>query len=455
MVSITKTGKVTCLLLAPTRSGKGLHLTQTMLTWPGAAIIVDPKGEQYQRTAGERQKRFGAPIYRLPGSQVHLAYYYDYLLDRDSLFELHHHLLRPWQSRERIFADKSRTLFSAAAEYARAFQLNPIRILLDMAESDPVDVLTAMETLPAARKYVRLFTDGLSAKKYYENRFATSAFGTFTTMLNGYQKHIDTIAPTRNNETVIPRDWAAQGATIYVTYSLNDLQGVGGVVAAIMAAFMRYQLKQNEKQRVLFAIDELPAVGLNNVVNYLATVGGSGVTLLLYAQAISQLRELYGREGTQSILANCVHQLWYPPADVETARVMAELYGTAYKSTHTHSTANRVYQGGQQDNRPQQNFVDMRHGQGWEMRQVLEPGEVMSLPKERVMVLTQKERQYRFFGERLNPIPLFSSLAPPPTVPTFRVGSRDYTKWQAAKNSGAHGDEQTRDAASLASAEHF
>jgi type IV secretory pathway TraG/TraD family ATPase VirD4 len=292
-----ETGEGHMLVMGPTRSGKGLHLTRTLMMWPGAAIVVDPKGEQFQRTAGERQQRFNSPIYRLPVSQVHLSYYYDHLLDRDSLFELHHHLLRPWQSRERIFADKSRALFSAAAEYAKVLRLNPVRVLLDMADSDPVTALTALETVPAAQKYVRLFTDGLSPEKYYDNRFATSAYGTFTTMLNGYQKHIDTIAPTRNGPTVIPRDWAAQGATIYVTYSLNDLQGVGGVVAAVMAAFMRYQLRQPKQERVLFAIDELPAAGLHNVTDYLATVGGSGITLLLYAQAVSQLRDLYGHKA--------------------------------------------------------------------------------------------------------------------------------------------------------------
>lgn len=424
------------LVVGPTRSGKGLHLTQTMLMWPGAAIIVDPKGEQFERTAGERHKQFGSPIYRLPGSQVHLGYYYDHLLDRDSLIELHHHLLRPEQSRERIFADKSRALFSAAAEYARFFRLNPLRVLLDMAECDPVEVLTAMENIPAARKYVRIFTDGLPAAKYYENRFATSAYGTFTTMLGGYQKHIDTIAPTVNRPTVIPRDWAAQGATIYLTYSLTDLQGVGGVVAAIIAAFMRYQLRQNQKQRVLFAIDELPAVGLHNITNYLATVGGAGVSLLLYVQAVSQLRELYGREGTQSILANCGHQLWYPPADIETARVMTDLYGTAYKATHTHSTARRFYQGGQQGDEQKQNYVDMRQGQGWEVRPVLEPGEVMSLPKEQVMVLAQKERQYRFFGQRLNPIPRLPHLPPPPIVPQFQSETRQFTDWSVVAADG-------------------
>lgn len=449
-----ETGEGHMLAVGPTRSGKGLHLTQTLLTWPGAAIILDPKGEQFQRTAGERQKRFGSPIYRLPGSQVHLSYYYDNLLDRDSLFELHHHLLRPWQSRERIFADKSRALFSAAAEFARATGLNPVRVLLDMADCDPVLVLTALETVPAAKRYVRIFTDGLPPAKYYDNRFATSAYGTFTTMLNGYQKHIDTIAPRRNGPTVIPRNWAAQGATIYITYSLSDLRGVGGVVAAIIAAFMRYQLRQPQKERALFAIDELPAVGLHNVTDYLATVGGSGVSLLLYVQAISQLRELYGPEGTQSILANCVHQIWYPPADIETAKVMSELYGTGYKPTHTQGSSRRYYQNGQQNN-GQQNYVDMRQSQGWELRQVLEPGEIMSLPKDQVMVLTQKERQYRFFGERLNPIPLLPHLAPPPEVPQFQSGPREYTDWEAYGRSAADEKPQQDDTDSLASADHF
>ena len=449
-----KTGEGHVLAVGPTRSGKGLHLTQTLLSWPGAAIIVDPKGEQFERTAGERQKRFGSTIYRLPGSQVHLSYYYDQLLDRDSLFELHHHLLRPWQSRERIFADKSRALFSAAAEYAKAFKLNPMRVLLDMADSDPVLVLTALETIPAAKKYVRIFTDGLPPARYYDNRFATSAYGTFTTMLNGYQKHIDTIAPRHNGPTVIPREWAAQGATIYLTYSLNDLHGVGGVVAAIIAAFMRYQLRQPQKVRTLFAIDELPAVGLHNVTDYLATVGGAGISLLLYVQAISQLRELYGPEGTQSILANCVHQIWYPPADIETAKVMSELYGTGYKPTHTQGTSRRYYQNGQQNN-GQQNYVDMRLGQGWELRQVLEPGEIMSLPKDQVMVLTQRDRQYRFFGKRLNPIPLFPHLAPPPVVPQFQSGPRTYTSWQAQEPSADAENAQQGDTDSLASADHF
>jgi type IV secretion system protein VirD4 len=420
-----ETGEGHALVTGPTRCGKGLHLTGTLLKWPGAAIVVDPKAEQFKRTAGHREKHFG-PVYRLPGHQVHLSYYYDHLLDRDSLLELHGHLLRPGQSRERIFADKSRSLFTAVAHFARARRLNPLRVLLDVGESDPVVAMHGLETVAAAKPYVRLFTDGLPPAKYQENRFATSAFGTFTTQLAGYQKHVDTIAPTRNGETVIPRDWAAQNTTIYITYPLADLEGVGGVVSAIMAGLMRYQIRNHLRDRILVAIDELPSVGLYNVADYLSTVGGYGITMLLYAQAISQLYSVYGRDGTQSILANAVHQVWYAPADMATAKALSELYGTTYKPDIVTGTTRRDYHGQQGNGRYN---VDRRQQQGWRLGPVLEPSEVMSLPREKVIVLTQRDRQYRFLANRLNPIPLFDRMAQPPRLPRIQPGPRAYTDW--------------------------
>jgi type IV secretion system protein VirD4 len=420
-----ETGEGHALVIGPTRSGKGIHLTETLLKWPGAVIIVDPKGEQFKRTAGYREKHFG-PVYRLPGHQVHLSYYYDHLLDPDSLLELHAHLLRPGQSRERIFADKSRSLFTAIAHFAWARGLNPLRVLLDVGESDPVAAMQGLETVANAKRYVRLFTDGLPPEKYQENRFATSAFGTFTTQLAGYQKHIDTIAPAHNSETVIPRDWAAQRATIYITYPLADLEGVGGVVSAIMAGLMRYQIRNNLRDRILVAIDELPSVGLHNVADYLSTVGGYGITMLLYAQAISQLYSVYGRDGAQSILANTAHQVWYAPADMATAKVLSELYGTTYKPDIVTGTTRRDYHGQQGNGRYN---VDRRQQQGWRLEPVLEPSEVMSLPREKVIVLTQRERQYRFLANRLNPIPLIDQLPAPPRLPRVKSGRRAYTDW--------------------------
>ena len=421
------------LVTGPTRSGKGLHLTETLLTWPGAALVVDPKGEQIARTAAWRS-RFG-PIYRLPGHRVPLAGYYGRLLDRDDVAELHAHLLRPWESRETIFAEKAMSLFTAAGLYAREKELDPVRVLLDLAESDPAEALAGLEVVPAARRHVRVFTNGAGSKEYREDKFVTSAFGNFTTRLATYQKHINTIAPP-DGRLVIDPSWAQKNGTIYLTYSLQDLQGVGGVVAAIIAAMLRYQMQQDRRERLLVAIDELPAVGLRNVVDYLATTGGYGITLLLYVQSVAQLQELYGSEGTQAILSNCAHQVWYPPAEYETAAAISRLYGLTLKSNPVHSSSRGARQHKDREGRAQ---MQINSNQGaswsWQERPALLPSQALALSKEQVLVSTLSDQRYVFLGQRLNPIPLFDRL-PPATLlrlPRPVYGERVYTSWRGAE----------------------
>jgi type IV secretory pathway TraG/TraD family ATPase VirD4 len=77
-------------------------------------------------------------------------------------------------------------------------------------------------------------------------------------------------------------------STLYITYSLNELEGVGGVVSAILAGLMRDHMASGHKWRLLVAIDEMAAVRMRHLDTYLATVGGFGITMLLYAQSMSQ-----------------------------------------------------------------------------------------------------------------------------------------------------------------------
>lgn len=419
------------LVTGPTRSGKGLHLTDTLLVWPGAALVVDPKGEQLARTAAWRS-RFG-PVYRLPGHRVRLAGYYHRLLDRDDVAELHAHLLRPWESRETIFAEKAISLFTAAGLYAQARGLDPLRVLLDLGESDPAEALAGLETVAAARRHVRIFTNGAGPKEYREDKFVTSAFGNFTTRLAAYQKHVDTIAPPDDGLLIDPR-WTQRRGTVYITYSLQDLQGVGGVVAATIAAMLRYQMQRDRRDRLLVAVDELPAVGLRSIADYLATTGGYGITLLLYAQSIAQLQGIYGADGAQAILANCAHQVWYPPAEYETAETISHLYGLALKPSPVHSSSRgaRRYsdRGGQARTQTSDNESS---SWSWQERPALLPSQALALGQEQVLVATTAGRRYVFLGQRLNPIPLFDRL-PPATqlrLPRPTYGERVYTAWQA------------------------
>lgn len=429
------------LVLAPTRAGKGLHLTDTLRHYPGPALIIDPKAEQFERTAALRRKL--GPVYRIPGHQVHLSAYYRHLRDRDETMELHYHLLRPWASSEPIFAEKALSLFTAVGLYAQAKRLNPIRLLLDLAESNPVEALTALRKVEAARRHVDIFTNGAAPDAYQEDRFVTSALGNFTTRLAPYQKHIDTIAPPdlQRRELILPPDWASQNATLYVTYSLTDLRAVGGVVAATIAAILRYQMRLAQKQKMLVAIDELPAIGLRNIADYLSTCGGYGIMLLLYVQSVAQLQELYGKDGLRAILSNCVHQLWYPAAEMETAKLMSELYGTTLKANPMQSASRSARQQQDKEGKAQ---LQMSNNQGasWSWREgaVLSANEMMALPDGQVLVTTRSagsgqalaDKQYVFLGERLNSIHLFDQLLPPDglQLPQPLSRPRQYTDWQ-------------------------
>jgi type IV secretion system protein VirD4 len=188
------------------------------------------------------------------------------------------------------------------------------------------------------------------------------------------------------------------------------------------------------------AVDELPAVGLYNVTDYLATVGGYGITLVLYAQAVSQLLELYGHDRTQTILANTAYQVWYPPADMETARLISDLYGTAYRASRSQATSHRLFtSGGRAAYR--QEMRDAQGRQSWELRPALEPGEVMGLPKDQVVVLAQGERQHRFLAGRLDPISLFPLLPAPDASPLPPPRERRYTGWRQSADAARPGTE--------------
>jgi hypothetical protein len=382
------------LVVGPTGAGKGLHLSDVLWHWPEAAVIIDPKGEQHERFAGLRSRM--GPVYRIPGDTLDLAHYYD-LTDFDDVTELHLHLVRPWLDREPIFAEKSRALFAAVGRHARARGRHPIRSLIGATQMPLLALLERLDqTVP---RLMRQFTNGLEPGLAVQDRFVTSVWGTLTSRMFDFVKHVDTVAPAGG--ATIPLDWAEQRSTIFVTYSLTDLDAVGPLVAAIVAALMRYKIRTASRTRTLFAIDELRHVGLHNLANYLATMRAFGSTLLLYAQALSQLESVYGAQEAQTIITNCAHQVWYAPNDPRTAQQISLVYG---RKLHTSlSTDLNPYM-----DKASGSVSRLRYMEGFQAG--IDIAELLSLPADRVVVLARADRQYRFIAQRCDPRGRFGEL---------------------------------------------
>jgi len=387
------------LVVGATRSGKGMHLTQTLLTADCAAVVIDPKGEQYARTAGYRAEHVG-PVYNLPTNTLNLMDYYD-LLSNTDLTELHFHLMKPWADKQSIFADKVKFVFAAAAAYAKAHKLNPLKVVLDAAQSAPGDALGAL--MEADYESVMNFTNGDDPGEM--DKFAASSWGSLGVRMFDYQQSWQTIT-TGGMLGSIPLDWAEQKGTIYITYPFDQLKGVGGVVSAIVAALMRYQKMHDRRDQMIVAVDELPTVGLNNIDEYLSTVGGYKITMLLYIQSFAQLVEIYGPQKAETILSNCQHQVWHPPADSPTAKRMSEIYGTK-------KTLSEAFSRSDKDKKMELEFGIKETSRSISMgiRPALSPEEMSGLSPEEVIV--RLDRRYVTKAYRLWPVPELTKLPAP------------------------------------------
>ena len=64
---------------------------------------------------------------------------------------------------------------------------------------------------------------------------------------------------------------------------------------------------------------------------------------MLYAQALPQVEAVYGREDALSILSNCTHQVFFPPRDPQTARLLSDLFGSALEVSETQGPRGSSY----------------------------------------------------------------------------------------------------------------
>jgi len=171
------------------------------------------------------------------------------------------------------------------------------------------------------------------------------------------------------------------------------------MVSALIAGLLRQRL-QRPRLPVLFAVDEAPAVALGNVADYMATVGGYGVTILMYAQSVPQMLSVYRPPDVKAILGNCLHQVWYPPQDIETAQMISTVFGSRIELAPSTYTSGGSWVPGA--------------GTSTRYRPALEEAQVMSLPEGAVVAISMG---LRFIGLRLDPRIIAPQAPEPPTMP--------------------------------------
>jgi hypothetical protein len=169
-------------------------------------------------------------------------------------------------------------------------------------------------------------------------------------------------------------------------------------------------MRQRTRAATLFALDEVSTTALARLDTYISTIGGYGGLVLLYLQTSSQLDDVYGVHKARTILGNCNSKVFYPPRDLATMEHVSRVFGTELRYTRTQSTSRSVTREGTSRQQTSVSYVERTEP-------VFSPTELDALPAEAVIVQLQgPNQQYRVLGERLNSIPTFATLPPPPPV---------------------------------------
>lgn len=134
------------------------------------------------------------------------------------------------------------------------------------------------------------------------------------------------------------RDEAA--GWIFLSYQQQQRPALARLISCQLdvAARAVLELPPNLDRRIIFALDELPLLGkVQSLIELLSNGRKHGGVVFAGLQTIAQLRELYGRETSQTLLANIGSWLTLRVSDAETSEYMSKNLGDEEKLRVTRS----------------------------------------------------------------------------------------------------------------------
>jgi len=424
------------MAFAPTRSGKGVGLVvPTLLGWTGSAVIHDIKGENWQLTAGWRQ-RFSHCLLFNPTDARSARYnpllevrrgidevrdvqnIADILVDPEGALERRNH----WEKTSHsllvgailhvLYAEEEKTLARVAT-----FLSDPQRPFTATLRRMMATNHLGSEAAPRVHPVVA------SAARELLNKSENERSGVLSTAMSFLGLYRDpTVAAVTSAS-----DWriadlveAKNPVSLYLVVPPSDISRTKPLVRLILNQIGRRLTEQlqaegaagqalvhGNRHRLLMMLDEFPALGrLDFFETSLAFLAGYGVRAFLIAQSLNQIEKAYGEHN--AILDNCHVRIAFASNDERTAKRISDALGTA-----TEQRAMRNYAG----HRLAPWLAHVMVSRQETARALLTPGEVMQLSHKDELVLVSghppvRASKLRYYEDRR----LAARVLPAPTL---------------------------------------
>jgi type IV secretion system protein VirD4 len=334
------------LVTAPTGSGKGVGIViPNLLAWKGSAIIMDVKLENFRLTSGFRAKYGRVCRFSPRDAHTHRFNPLD-TVRRDPLHKIADiadiaAILIPSnsQSHDSMWDNEARDLFVALALYVIDSEQADATIgtIYRMLTAD-IDIAELMhyilehETIdPACRNSFNNFIQKADKER-------SGVRSQLSSRLNLWKEpNID--AATSASDFYI-EDFRKNKTSLYIGFALSDLDALAPLLNLFcqlaVKILVRHIPKDDEPHEVLMLIDEFPALGrMESLVKSIAVVREYKLRMMIIIQGLSQLDQLYKKEGRDFIMQNSALQVFYATNDESTTKAVSEKLGTTTIKTLT------------------------------------------------------------------------------------------------------------------------
>jgi type IV secretion system protein VirD4 len=388
------------LLVAPTRSGKGVGIVMpNLLSYPQSVVVLDLKKELFHTTSGFRQHH-GQKVFVFSPSDPNKQTCCFNPLDavrRDKerrigdLQTIGHLLIAEGTGENKMWTQEARSLFVGLALYA-----------MDMDEpltfGQIMRMLQTNADLGAAFKQVikehgdRLDYACINILANFANKSDKERSGVKSGLTGALELWNDPLIDNATSRSDFSFDELRRtSTTIYFAIAQDELERLSFLInmffQQLVGVVARRQPGKDEPYQVLALIDEFASLGrMDLLVEKLPFMAGFNFRMMFVIQGLAQLDRLYGPAGREIILQNAAIQIFFASNDVQTTEYISERLGTFTETQKTRSRSSPIGFGGS-------------HGTGsvststnYYARELMKPEEVRRLSRSKAIIFAENER---------------------------------------------------------------
>lgn len=426
---LTYGGPEHMFLYAPTRSGKGVAVAvPNLLNWPGSAVILDIKKENWTLTAGFR-KQGGQDVFLFdpmePDGKTHRWNPLS-TVRRGGDFQIEDlqrlaDLFIPVHSKDPFFDRAAQTAFVGVGGYLAEtpdlpFTLGEIFRQLTLTGNVAQTFKDRIKTRKDDRRALSwqteaALTDFISKS---ENTFE-SVKSTITANLGLFANPMLDRATSESDFDFA--DLRKRCMSIYVGITPNNLGRLGPLLNLFFQTCVdanMQELPENNpalKHKVLLCMDEFAAVGeLPSFKRGIGYFAGYGLKVLTIIQTPAQLCDIYGVDGAAAYMDNAGVEIVFTPKSLKEARNLSERFGTFAMESESVSRAKHLA-----------DSKGTTLSTSEQKRALMMPQELLAMDQSKALVIIAGQppvmvNKLRYFAEEVF---LERARIPPPDVPTI------------------------------------